>query len=185
MTYTERRTLANQYRILALLNKEESEDYAARAEALECGYEAHFDEGWFTADEDVLTIEQCEEVTSTLRMFEDLLVSFRHLKDKDGLNEQDLAFRGYDGNDETKYMAYARFFCETYDGGRRFQTLSSGTGFGFNSHQPNVNAYRAKLGQYRIIREAKRSAGGYDPLTAAEIKQVLAAGRWGGFQAAS
>ena len=177
MTLTERRILANQFRILALLTKGDSasDDHAAKAEALERGYEAHFDDEWFTNDEEVLSKEQCQEVTATLSMFEDLLLSFGRLADKTGIPAEKVNFPGYDGNDETKYMAYARYFCETYDGGRRFQNLRSSDGFAFNSHRSSVPLYRAMLRKHRAIREAKRSAGSYEPLTKAEIEQVLAA----------
>lgn len=175
MTLTERRILANQYRILALLDNEQSEDYSAKAEALERGYETHFDDEWFTKDEDVLPADQCQEVLSVLSMYDDLFVSFGKLTDKSGIEPQDVVFRGFDGNDETKHMAYAKFFCETFDGGRRFQTLRAAPGFEFNSHTPSLSRYRAMLPVYRAARDARRGSTGYQPLSNADIKQVLAA----------
>ena len=39
-------------------------------------------------------------------------LSYNQLKDKDGITEYDINFRGYDGNDsvECKLMGYARYF---------------------------------------------------------------------------
>lgn len=174
MALTERRILANQYRILAALNEAERDSYEAKAEALENGYELHYDDPHFTKDEDALAAADSREVIDILAMFDDLFVSFDKLTDRAGLEEEDLAFPGFDGNQETERMAYARYFCERFEGGGRFKSLRRAKGFDYNSHAPGLPRYRAMLREYAPVREARRSpGGGYSPLSAAEIRRVV------------
>jgi uncharacterized protein YfbU (UPF0304 family) len=173
MTETERRILANQYRILAALNENESDSFMEKAHALENGYEAHYGDPWFTRDEDVFTKEQCGEVVNVLAMYDDLLMSYRNLQDKSGVDEDMVVFRGFDGNNEPRHMAYARFFCEEFDGGNRFETLRQAPGFSYNSHIPSVRRYRAMLAVWTPLRQAKMSGGEHAWLNKEEVQKVL------------
>ena len=175
MTLTERRILANQYRILAALTKDTDErgHYQEQIEILQDGYEMFFDDQNFSSE--VMTAEACKEVLKILSMYEDLLLSFRKLSDKTGIDAEHVAFPGFDGNNETKGMGFAQFFCEKYDGGGRFKSLKKAKGFAYNSHRSSFPLYRAMLREHEAIREAKKSIGGHEPLTNDEIKQILAA----------
>jgi uncharacterized protein YfbU (UPF0304 family) len=172
---TERRILANQYRILAALHEDEREAYEAKAEALEWGYAAHFDDSWFTQDEDVLSVEACHEVTDILSMYDDLLMSYERLEDKDGIEAHRVGFPGLDGNNESWQMGYAKYFCERFEGGNRFETIRAAPGFAYNSHARMLPLYRAMLREYEPVRREKRGSGGWQPLSKADIQRVLAA----------
>jgi uncharacterized protein len=177
VTLTERMILANQYQILAALTdkEHERESYEEKVEILQNGYELHFDDPNFS--DEVMTDAECKEILAILSMFEDLLFSFRKLEDKSGIKAADVVFSGFDGNYETKQMGYAQFFCERFDGGRRFQDLRKAEGFGFNSHAARLPRYRAMLGEHKAVRDGNRTVGSCDPLTNAEIQRVLTAKR--------
>lgn len=175
LTVTERRILANQYRILAALTKNDHErtSYEEKVEALESGYELHFGDDNFS--DEVMTEAACKEVLNILSMYEDLFFSFRRLTDKSGIDATDVVFSGFDGNNETTEMGYAQFFCERFDGGRRFKEMRAAAGFEFNSHAVRLPRYRAMLREHKAVREGNRSVGNYEPLTNPEIQRILAA----------
>lgn len=173
MTSTERRILANQYRILAALHEDERDGYEAKAEALEWGYAAHYDDSWLISDADVLSVEACHEVTDILSMYDDLLTSYERLDDKSGIDGNRIPFPGFDGNNEPRQMGYARYFCERFDGGNRFETIRAAPGFACNSHVRMLPLYRAMLRAYKPLREARSGPGGYTPLSKDDIQKVL------------
>lgn len=140
LTRAERWILANQYRILEALYP--SDGYDKAREVLECGYELHYD--WISehiyGDRDVMTTSECEEVLAILDMFSMLEAAYEKLADRSGIEEWAVRFSGFDGNNETKQLGYARFFC-SHDGGR-YPELRRGD---FNSHCPTLDAYRRML----------------------------------------
>src|SRR3954468_5735854 len=119
LTRTERWILANQYRILEALYPDEAKRLAEYREAIEHGYELHYD--WIAHSiydkGDALSAEECKEVIQILDMHRALKRSYEALTDKSGIKEYGVKFAGFDGNNETAQMAYARYFCEQ-DGGK-------------------------------------------------------------------
>ena len=81
MTSTQRLILANQYKLMGLL------DPANKAK-----YE-----------------EECRIVLDTLEMYHALQVSYNNLHDKSGLTQHRLQFAGYCAAREKKYLNYLRF----------------------------------------------------------------------------
>ena len=98
-------------------------------------------------------------------MYDALQHSFATLDDKPDVKEHELTFMGFDGNNETRWMTYAAYFCRPAD--RRFENLKKGSD-GFNSHMPTRDMYR------RQLREWNQSGNKYK-LTAEEIKRIAEA----------
>lgn len=148
LSRAERWILANQYRILAGLDPEHSKQYEWIAETLENGYELLYRDVC-PVSEDTLSPEDCRDVLDILSMYRALLSSFQSLPqhEQDEINENDLRFQGFDGNEETKYMAFAEHFCNQDP--PRFPELTQHPGFSFNSHRPMLDRYRRMLDIWR------------------------------------
>lgn len=140
LTKAERLILANQYKLLALLDKNSGEDYERAREAMESGYSAAI-EGLLQAIFDELSPPECRLVILAMDMFGALQNSYDALKDNSAVKETDVRFPGFDGNNETKYMTYARYIVEHE---RRFTYLKP-VSRDFNSHMPMVPRYRQML----------------------------------------
>jgi uncharacterized protein YfbU (UPF0304 family) len=129
-------------------------------------------QGLFHDHED--TEAELRFVTSVLDMWHFLESGYSQLSKKDkewvakeaDLVGDNLAFEGFDGNDEGTFMSIAGFLVENM---RRFPRLKGrGT---TNSHAPRVGAYRRMLTVFDPIR---RNIMGND-LSAAQIVEVLKA----------
>ncbi len=105
----DRLILANQYRLLEQVHPAEAESYGHAIEILQNGYELEYESlaSWTTTD--TLTIDQCREVHAILTMYRWLHHSYAELEDKSGIDVAHLGFFGFDGNNEGKYLSYARF----------------------------------------------------------------------------
>lgn len=161
LTRTERWILANQYRLLEALDPQEKEAHARAREVLESGYEALYGMECEHVYADVLDEQQCKLVTDTLSMFQALQ---RSASGKSLSKEMQarLKFRGFDGNNETKYMGYAEFFCVRLN---RFGDVEHPAGF--NSHSPMVVTYKRML-------ERWNASGDRVALTQADLERILA-----------
>jgi len=147
LSRVERWILSNQFHILEALYPDDADHYAKVHEALESGYELHYE--WFSEhiynDRDIMTPEENREVIEILSMFDSLKRAYGSLSDKTGIEESRVKFCGFDGNNETKQMGYARYFC-TLKGGR-FTDLDRGDNF--NSHGPTLARYRRMLSEWK------------------------------------
>ena len=141
LTKTERWILSNQYRILEKLDPDQERDYARGREVLESGYALEY--GWISEHLlDEFPVDECREVIDILDMCQALRRSYEKLGNKSGIEEWRVHFRGFDGNEETGHMAYARYLTE--DEGK-FQELRNG---GLNSHCPTLDRYRSMLSEW-------------------------------------
>jgi uncharacterized protein YfbU (UPF0304 family) len=129
----ERLLFANQYRILARLDKENAETYGHWQKALEHGFASAYSQ-IFDQIYDGLTEDECGFVTDVLSMYEALQRSYDQYGAASGLKQADVAFPGFDGNNETLFMLYARFVRQ--DEGR-FDYLKV-SAKDLNSHFPSV-----------------------------------------------
>jgi uncharacterized protein YfbU (UPF0304 family) len=127
--------LANQYQILERLDPENSKDHETCRIALERGYELSYETCAKNIFETVLSAEECEEVVAILSMFRALRQSTEELTDKTGIDLRDVQFDGFDGNNDTKQLAYPEFFCTRQN---RFSELNVR-----NSHMPVLGGYRS------------------------------------------
>jgi uncharacterized protein YfbU (UPF0304 family) len=91
---------------------------------------------------------ECREVLDILQMFRVLTFSLRKVDDKKGIDEHDLTFDGFDGNEESSQHGYAKWFCKSDRG--RFTELTERGGFDFNSHSPRLSRYRAMLAAWTV-----------------------------------
>lgn len=162
LSTTERLILINQLKILEKLYPEEADSYAVNRKALEEGYVLHYE--WiFEWLFDEMSEDECREVIDILDMYSSLLFSYQKLLDKDGIEESDIEFRGFDGNTETKQLSYATYFMHDLD---RFNELHD------NSPYPNYNSHCPMLGKYRLMIQVWKSKSKND-LTKEDILEIL------------
>ena len=104
LTSIERLILANQYRILAELNKKESEyyGYPNRIRILESGFENHYHE-IFGSIAEPLPNELCTNVMDILNLFDAIYEA------TNGQPPEQLKFKGFDHNTEHEALKYAKF----------------------------------------------------------------------------
>lgn len=159
----QRTVLANQHRILAMLAKGEDQTWhEQRAEVFENGYEGEY----HLVDKDVLSLEESTYVGDVLSMFRVLKSSYRELADKEGIDERDIRFLGFDLNDpmEGRLVGYVRYLWRD----DRF-TESATDGDQGNSHTAMRHHYRAMLAVWRATEQR--------PLTREHILRIVMAGR--------
>lgn len=163
LSLKDRLILANQCRILEKLYPEEAAAYARYRVAFERGYQYHYDDlpGFFTNE---MRSDQSQELIEMLDMHRALTFAYEKLEDKSGIAQKDIAFRGFDGNNETEYLAYARYICLDH-GEERWHELHDGL---VNSHSPMLGIYR------RMLDEWNRAADKYN-LTKEEILRIISA----------
>jgi uncharacterized protein YfbU (UPF0304 family) len=158
----QRTVLANQYRILQLLDPNGGWD--EHLEAVERGFEADYPlEEYEPLDE-----KQCREVADILSMYRALKVAYKELDpaDQTGIDEGDLKFVGFDGNEriEGRYMSYTKYlwkigqFTESRDDGHD----------GANSHLPMLETYRRMMAAYSLAKDRLH-------LTKEDVRRVAAA----------
>ena len=168
LTLKERLFLSNQYRILEALYPDEADAYAVRREALEQGYELLYD--WevthISDGEHMLTREEALEVWETFEMFDSLKRSAENLGKLEWLSKQrNSSFLGYDGNNETKFMALCSYTIERLG---RFRYIDLPGENYFNSHCPMRPTYRKMLERWKECTGEDRFN-----LTKAQIGHVL------------
>tara|TARA_R110000787_G_scaffold37145_7_gene94603 strand:- start:3420 stop:3935 length:516 start_codon:yes stop_codon:yes gene_type:complete len=155
--------LANQLKILEALYPDDAEFLAPKRTALEEGYALHYEdlaESYY----DELPEEECKFVLDVLDMYRSITFSYREMEDKSGVSNEDIRFKGFDGNNETQYMAYCRYFIDDLG---RFQELIEGQEYhDFNSHTPMIQIYRDRLASWRELQENFF-------LTKGKIKEIL------------
>ena len=162
LSQVERWILINQYRIMEILDTERADQYARVRKVLESGYELEYNSISQHIGGATLGVEECREVRDILSMFVALQSSYAALINTSGIEEQDITFRGFDGNSETMQMSYTRFLV---DQKQMFTDLSRADGF--NSHVPVLDTYR------RMLKEWEQSISKYR-LTNNDIIRILA-----------
>jgi uncharacterized protein YfbU (UPF0304 family) len=156
----ERLTLVNQYRILAAVSASDREHYTRLADNLEAGHT------WLYRDfphlQEELSEATSEHVLDILQLYELLQASYRDLADKEGLTERDVAFEGFDGNNECEMLTFAQALIED---GRYVHVLGEKAQ---NSHSRTTEVYGRMLSCWRAMGEP------HDLLSADQIRQILA-----------
>jgi uncharacterized protein len=167
LTPFERLSLMNQLSILKILDPDNAKDYDAQIEILHGGYAICYEEV-FQAVFNEMPMEECEYVYDVLDMHRTLINSFNGLHDKQGLTADDVRFRGFDGNNETKRWAFAEYLQKK---GRWQETLVGG----MNSHTiDTVHRYPQMLERFEPIKqEIMNSHMGNWQLSADQIKTVI------------
>lgn len=157
----DRLILHNQYLILEKLYTDEAETYRRYRAALMGGYARHYSD-FVQGFDDELSEEASREVLDILQMHDTLKRSYAALVDNSGIDENDIRFRGFDGNNETHLMAYTRYFIT---GLGHYDEFGTGD---FNSHRVMLPVYR------RMLAEWEKSAD-KNSLTKNDIERITAA----------
>jgi uncharacterized protein YfbU (UPF0304 family) len=156
-TTFERLSLLNQYRILEKIDPD-NVSYKQACEILESGYTLEYGVELFTGvDPDEMSEDDCREVRDILDLYRALKKAHRELPEGT-LTAKDAEFPGFDGNEESKHFAYARFLIE---GQHKW-----GESKAENSHWPHLGEYRA------MVAEWKKSAKKWE-LAAEDVKRIL------------
>jgi uncharacterized protein len=163
----ERLILRNQYAIMEKVDPAEADSYKRAREILELGYTAEYsDIAEIVSDE--MAEDACEEVREILDMHRVLNYSYEALEDKSGVDPHLISFWGFDGNNESRHMSYARFLKD------HGSSENVGTG-DLNSHMPTLDRYRV------MLRRWKASKNRYD-LTRDDVLRIAARVDWGAEQ---
>ncbi|MFQ2601218.1 YfbU family protein [Aeromonas caviae] len=144
----ERLALVNQFLILEKLYPEDADYYARHRQAISEGYELHYE--WIYENIwDGLTKEECRRVLDILEMYRAIYFSSRDCSNMTVKEHPWLEFRGFDGNEESSYLSYCRYFIVDLE---RYDELRYGTEIpDFNSHMPTLNKYNAMLSVWREL----------------------------------
>ena len=141
LTKKDRILLINQYEILKRLDPGNADHYEQLTEILRRGYEV-----LYCMIDDQVSDEMRHDQG---RLVLDLLDFYRSVEDYKDAHPDDEefsdhpwgAFRGFDGNNEADYMAFARFLVERQGRFAEQKKYLSQTD-GFNSHMPTLQKYR-------------------------------------------
>jgi uncharacterized protein YfbU (UPF0304 family) len=158
----DRLVISNQFKILAALYPDDAKYYDRARKVFEEGYELLYD--WF-ADHiyKPMNAGECNEVFEILQMHGDLLRSYGNLTDKSAIDEDDVAFRGFDGNNEGKQLGLLAYLIK--DEGKYEEFKNAGDGL--NSHMPTLEMYRRMLPIWRSFKHKF-------PLEKADIQKIIA-----------
>jgi uncharacterized protein YfbU (UPF0304 family) len=115
-----------------------------------------------------MNVEECRYVYDVLNLYRILIRSYEALDDKKGLTPEDVRFRGFDGNNESKRWAFTQHL---KDQGKWTETLTGG----LNSHsETTMSLYPRMLEKFEPIRERIiASHSGKWLLTADQIKEII------------
>ncbi len=147
LTKKDRLFLINQYRILALLEPKEASHYEELIQILDNGYKIFYSEvdQWISEDMPEDEGRVVLDILSLYRAIEDYK---RKSKDKDVDEKLYGYFRGFDGNNETEYMSFARFLIiEQGKFSEQQQYLNKNDSC--NSHLPSVEKYRSMIEKWQ------------------------------------
>jgi uncharacterized protein YfbU (UPF0304 family) len=161
--------LLNQYEILKHLDPDNAEDYDQKQEILRSGYQLFYSElDGSIAEGDGLTPEECRFVLDVLDVY-GLLTDYRRKNPGDTAvaTHRWAIFPGFDGNNETELMGFARFLI-VKQGKFAYVDVSKG----FNSHMPTVDKYRKMVAMYRA-KIAGHGLGAGGGLTGADYLAIL------------
>jgi uncharacterized protein len=143
LSIKDRLFLANQFLILEKLCPNDAEYYAHKRKALERGYALEYGRVAEDIDREGLSEDQCRLVRDVLDMHRALGLSYNALEDKSGINESDIRFFGFDGNNEIAYMAYANYLIHDLGLWEEQKDVD------LNSPVPTLQRYQRMLDKWR------------------------------------
>jgi uncharacterized protein YfbU (UPF0304 family) len=162
LTKLDRIVLVNQLRIMEALYPDEASQLSVQREVLERGYEMLYAldfENIYDGD-DKMTPEESKEVWDTMDMFDAIDRSMPEGFDTSGYVMT--KFGGYDGNNESKFMSFARFTVERL---QRFEYLPMQRPGYWNSHMPVRDIYRRMLEVWKEAPSPERFSMPQEQLT--------------------
>lgn len=150
LTKVERLLLANQLRILEILDPEKSNK--AHRKAIERGYSAHYADAFHALDGDEVSAADSEFVRSVLDMHRALMSSNDKLPKAERRKSREVRIRGFDGNGEAALLAYARYLVKDLGLYEEQDEVP-------NSHTPTRQRYATMLGEWTRSRDKNELAG--------------------------
>lgn len=158
LDFKDRVILANQFRILQKVDPDNESEYRRAIEILDNGYESEYGSiGGILIEPVPQNI--CEEVHGILGLYRSLSDGYKQLSDKTGIDAKDVEFRGFDGNNESEHLSYAKFLASQ----GKYEESSV-----VDSHSQVLGIYRRMLAEFEQV-EPKY------PLERADIQRILAA----------
>lgn len=110
MTTTQRLILVNQYKLMALLDRDNAPQYNRLEHIVKGGFALELKE--ISKEFLDLSKDECRMVRDTLEMYNALQVSYNNLVDKTTISAHRLQFVGYCAVREKKYLNYLNFITE-------------------------------------------------------------------------
>lgn len=165
LSKVERLMLANQFRILAHINPGEASGYTRWAEALEHGFELHFDDA-FVHISDTFPRERCKWVLDVLDMHRMMWYAWQDSGSDSEISKSDVLFWGFDGNNESEYLCYVNFYMSEDNVYEELKENRPSSSTRFNSHMPTLATYE------RMLKAWKKSDNPYD-LTKSDLKRIV------------
>jgi|ERR1039458_8451417 uncharacterized protein YfbU (UPF0304 family) len=159
----ERIQLRNQYKILAKLYP--NDHYEKLIEIVDGGYTLLYGDLEEMSLSSEMSLAECKYVYDVLDMFRFLKISFRELKDKEDLKPEDVQFKGFDGNNESRLLSFTSFLKEH----GMWETPLSDVPDDLNTHYPTTSRYKTMLQQWNALPDEQKHY-----MTAAHIKEVIA-----------
>ena len=154
--------LSNQYKILSKLNPEESSYYDNLVKILEYGYELHYNELEQNFSEE-FSKQKSKFVLDILEMYSIMCLSLKNDKNIN-IEQNEIDFRGFDGNHEWEYINYAIYFLYDLD---RYRELHKEDNYRYyNTHSRTLDKYERMLEKYK-------SYGNRHSLNEEEIRELI------------
>ena len=162
----DRLILYNQYEILKKLEPDRKEKYELNQVILLNGYSDRY-EDMLKGMIDEADTRVLESVENTLNLYSSLITSYKSLsKDEQyRINEEDLAFKGYDSKTEEEYYKYAYFLIYKLC---KYQELKNVKGFEIESNSPKLRVYRDVTLKVEEVKD-----GSHDKFSADSIIQII------------
>lgn len=166
LTKKERLILYNQYEILKAINPEEAEDYEVNQDILINGFKVNY-ENLIEGFGEETSEEISNFVIDVLQMYRVLNNSYDSLNDegKEQIDLYNISFKGFDGNYETDYYTYAKFYLNQLG---RFEELKESEHFEINSHRNMLSNYRRMVSLWKEVK-----TGRYDNLTLENMLYII------------
>ena len=161
LSLLERLMLCNQYRILELLECNQS-DTAASQELLREGYESQYHELIRGFDPRGVSVATSREVLDILEMHRMMHFAVGDLGKDSGVSGAEIKFRGFDGNNEFDQIGFVRYFLSTLG---RYRELHH-EDHDYNSHCPMLPTYRSML-------KAWNASGDRNKLNKADLQRII------------
>ena len=156
LSQKERLSLLLQFKLVKNIgSKSEQPFYDELIEILENGYSKQYNKMYNIIPFSEMTVSECEEVEQILNMYDCIINSFKKLQ-KSGqvakIGESEIAFPGFDGNNESKQLSYAKFILKQGD----VETINEYNRGDLNCHCSIIDKYRKMLKKWSIMKERNK-----------------------------
>ena len=160
MSNAQRLILANQYRLMAIVDADNADRYRRLQTIIERGYGLQMRE--LDSEFGEIKEETCRIVIDVMEMYHALHVSWTNLKDNQHIDERRLTFPGFDGATESGFLNYVRFLVTVE---KRFPQFSGGAD-NFNAQVPMWDKYMRMRAVWHVCPRQYH-------LSANEITQII------------